>query len=93
MAAGSLQCGRLTQSDFLHGCQKTRKKRLQETVRKRIKKALEKIEQQEREFPSLKSLVKYLSLESPNKRIKTGYSLQYRGESSDPVKWILNPPT
>jgi hypothetical protein len=72
---------------------KTRKKRLQETVRKRIKKALEKIEQQEREFPSLKSLVKYLSLESPNKRIKTGYSLQYRGESSDPVKWILNPPT
>jgi hypothetical protein len=67
-------------------------KNLRSNVRKRIKTAIEAIERQSREFSSLKPLLKYLCLDNPIKTIKTGISIWYRHDPSDPVSWLLDPP-
>lgn len=61
-------------------------------VQKRIKNAIDKINEKAKKSPSIRPLTKYLCLENPDKRIKTGYFIWYHQDPSDPVKWIIDPP-
>jgi hypothetical protein len=60
-------------------------------VRKSIKRAVDTIIKQSREYPTLKPLEKQFCLVNPDKRIKTGNPCWYRPDFDDPVEWILEP--
>jgi hypothetical protein len=71
---------------------KTDKEKVRINVRKAIKRAIEIINKEVGNYPSLRIVVQSLSLENPHKTIITGNSCSYRPEPSNPVKWILDPP-
>jgi hypothetical protein len=71
---------------------KTDKDKVRINVRKVIKRAIETINIEAQNYPSLRLVAKSLCLENPHKTIITGNSCCYRPEPSNPVKWILDPP-
>jgi hypothetical protein len=80
--------------DFLKQSRKgfdVKMKGYQVNIQKRIKKAYERIKKNAEEHESLQPLLRYLCLDNPKKRIKTGNFIWYHQDPSDPVKWILDP--
>jgi hypothetical protein len=63
----------------------------QVNIRKRIMTAYQRINKSAKEHKSLQPLLRYLCLDNPNKRIKTGNFIWYHQDPSDPVKWLLDP--